>query len=173
MPETYVAITRSAPRAMVSLRADLGVAKVKAAVRAAARVDMPAARRIVTSGTQAAAWMSPDELLLLAPDGEGAALAAALSTRLKGIHHLAADVSDLRIGWTLEGKAVREVLAKLTPADIARLPVGEVRRTRLAQVAAALWLVSETEARVLTFRSVSDYVGDLLVQSARKGSEVG
>ena len=72
-------------------------------------------------------------------------------------------------------QAIREVLAKLSPADmrISALPVGRVRRTRLAQVPAAFWFTDDSEAVVICFRSVADYVFGLLSTAAQPGSEVG
>ena len=65
---------------------------------------------------------------------------------------------------------VREVLARLTPAD--RHPdsfkAGQVRRTRLSQVAGAIWM-TEDGAQVLAFRSVAGYVHDLLTNAAASG----
>ena len=136
----YVAVRRAEPAGMVALRGDLAAAKLKTAVKAAVGVEMPGPRGIALAAGRGAAWMAPDEALLFCPAGEAPALVAALAARLNGLHHLVADVSDLRAGWVLDGAAVREVLAKLTPADMVALQPGEIRRTRLAQVAAAIWL---------------------------------
>jgi sarcosine oxidase subunit gamma len=171
MADGYVRISRPAPPGMVSLRADLGAAKVKAAVRALA-AEMPEQRRVAMAGEAGAAWMSPDELLLFCPAGAAPSLVAALDDRLAGQHHLAADVSDMRAMWDLEGERVREVLAKLTPADAFALAPGEIRRSRLGQVAAAFWLTGPASARVVAFRSVEDYVSLLLAHACRAGSEV-
>ncbi len=73
---------------------------------------------------------------------------------------------------TGEAGALRDVLAKITPADIAGLPLGEMRRTRLQQVAAALWFETQTEARVICFRSVARYVFDLMAVSAHPSGAV-
>ena len=92
-------------------------------------------------------------------------------------HHLAVNVSDARSAMrvTGEGARIRECLAKLTPADLrtSALPVGQVRRTRLAQVAAAFWFASDGEAFVICFRSVADYVFGLVSEAAAPGAEVG
>jgi sarcosine oxidase subunit gamma len=121
--------------------------------------------------------MSPDEVLILCDHGAAPGVVRDLSAALAGRHHLVADVSDARATFVLTGEAgaLRDVLAKLTPADMdARaLPPGEMRRTRLAQVAGAVWFESQTEARVICFRSVAAYVFDLLAMSARTGGAVG
>jgi len=161
---------------MVTLRADLGAAKVKKAVKTVAGVDLPAARRAALAGDRGVLWMSPDELLLILPHGEAPAACAALGTVLAGIHHLAVEVSDARAVFRVTGDldAVREVLAKLTPADLSpgRFEQGEVRRTRLGQVAAAFW-IEDGGVTVVCFRSVARYVFDLLANAATPGSEVG
>jgi sarcosine oxidase subunit gamma len=174
MPDgLYVTIRPAEPAGMVTLRGDLAAAKLKAAVKSAAGTEVPPPRGITRDGDRGAAWMAPDELLLFCPPDAAPALVAALEAKLKGLHHLAADTSDLRAGWVLEGAALREVLAKLTPADMQSLHPGEIRRTRLAQAAAAIWLESSERAHILAFRSVADYVTALLTQAAQRGGEVG
>ncbi len=96
-------------------------------------------------------------------------------TALEGQHFLAADVSDARAVFTLEGPGIRDMLAKLCPADLSpdALPTGEFRRSHLGQVAAAFWLESESKATVVCFRSVAQYMFDLLSKAAEPGSELG
>ena len=172
--EGYARVSEAGLRGMITLRADLSAAKVKAAVEAVAGVDMPGQRKIALKGGRGAGWMSPDELLILVPYDQAGAAVAALSKALKGVHHLVADVSDARALFRVEGQAAREVLAKLTPADLAPESFGEgdLRRTRLAQVAGAFW-IEEGGFTVVSFRSVAAYVFDLLKLSACPGGEVG
>lgn len=161
-----VEIEDMGPTGMVTLRADLDAA-------AKAGIAVPE-RRVSKDGTL---WMSPDELLILCDRDAAADKVAEVSGALKDAHHLAVDVSDARVMFRLtgEGPLLRETLAKLSPADLraASLPVGEVRRTRLAQVAGAFWFEAEGEARLICFRSVADYVIGLLKHAAQPGSEVG
>ena len=158
---------------MVTLRADLSDAAK--GVKSATGAAMPGTREISSGKDCAVAWMSPDELLVLCAHGAAEQMAAALQDALKGQHHLAVNVSDARAMFSLTGEAgaVRDVLAKVTPADMAALAPGEMRRTRLQQVPAAIWLESETEARVVCFRSVAQYVFDLLALLAQDGGAVG
>ena len=173
--EGLVRIEEAGLRGMVTLRADLAEAKVRKAVKAAVGVDLPATRRAVFDGGRGALWMSPDELLLLMPHGDAPAALAALSKALGGVHHLAVEVSDARAVFRLTGDldVVREVLAKLTPADLSpgAFAEGEVRRTRLGQVAAAFW-IEEDGVTVVAFRSVARYVFDLLSNAAAPESAV-
>jgi sarcosine oxidase subunit gamma len=158
---------------MVTLRADLS--KAAKAVKQVTGAQMPS-QRAMTMGTGCqVAWMSPDEVLILCDHDRAGKLAFDLSEALSGQHHLAVNVSDARAMFSLTGAAgqLREVLAKITPADMGALAPGEMRRTRLQQVASAIWFQSETEARVICFRSVARYVFDLVTVSAQPDGAVG
>ncbi|GGL57672.1 sarcosine oxidase subunit gamma [Wenxinia marina] len=161
-------------RGMVTIRADLSDEAVQRTVGEVAGVHLPERGRASMKGERALLWMSPDELLLVAPYGAGGGLVSALGEKLEGVHHLAADVSDARAVIEVEGPGVRDVLAKLAPVDLSRgaFPVGAFRRTRLGQVAAAFWLETDERAQVICFRSVAEYVFGLLAASAKDG-EVG
>ena len=154
---------------MVSLRGDLASGAVRAAVAAVAG-EVPDTGRLTGTSERGVAWMSPDELLLLLPRDEVAGALASLSEALAGEHHLALDVSDLRAAIRLDGPGWREVLGKLTPADLHpdAFGSGVVRRSHLGQVAAAFWAEGEG-ARVLCFRSVADHALALLRRSAADG----
>ena len=54
----------------------------------------------------------------------------------------------------------------------ATLPEGELRRTRAAQVAAALWRSGPDEISLVCFRSVAGYMMGLLEVASRKGGEI-
>lgn len=173
--EGYVTVRDAGLTGMITLRGDLSSAKVKKAVKTVAGTDVPAARGVTAKDGKSVAWMSPDELLILVPYADAEAAVADLSAALAGEHALAVNVSDARAVFRLDGAAVREVLAKLAPADLSPqgLPAMEMRRTRLAQVAAAFWLSDGQTAHVVCFRSVGRYVFDLLSHAAKPGSEVG
>ncbi|NKX46267.1 sarcosine oxidase subunit gamma [Roseicyclus persicicus] len=157
---------------MVTLRADLS-----AAARAVQRVTgaaMPGVRRIEAGKGCSVAWMSPDELLILCDRAGADRMVFDLTEALTGQHHVAVNVSDARAMFALEGApgGLRDVLSKVTPADMGALVPGEMRRTRLAQVPAAIWFEAEGAARVICFRSVARYVFDVLAMSARPGGAV-
>jgi sarcosine oxidase subunit gamma len=161
-----VTVREAGLRGMVTLRTDL--AEAAGAVKKVTGASMPDRRAISAGKAAMVAWMSPDELLILCDQGAADGIVADLGAALKGTHHLAVNVSDARAMFILTGErgALRDVLAKITPADMAALAPGEMRRTRLQQVPAAIWFESETEARVVCFRSVAQYVFDLLALSA-------
>ena len=159
---------------MVTLKADLGAAKTKKAVKAATGLAMPKPRGMSGDGiANSVAWMAPDEVLILCDHAKADALVATLTRELGKAHHLAVDVSDARAVFAIEGGNVREVLGKLTPADLSALAPREMRRSRLAQVPAAFWMEDTSHATLICFRSVAQYVFDLLSNAAQEGSAVG
>ena len=157
---------------MITLRGTLASPAMAAAVKAATGCDMPARRRIVLSGAKGVAWMSPDELLVLVPYAEAAATVAALSQALSGEHALVVDVSDARAVFTVTGDRADQVLRKLSPADIDRMDPGEIRRSRIAQVAGAFWRSAPDRITLVTFRSVAPYVMGLLSNAAKTGTDL-
>jgi sarcosine oxidase subunit gamma len=98
---------------------------------------------------------------------------AQLHAALAGAHVLAADVSDARAVFRVRGSHAQDVLAKLCPVDFAALAPDEIRRTRAAQAAVALWRSGPQEFTLISFRSVAGYVMDVLIHSARPGSTLG
>ena len=174
--EGLVQVREAGLQGMITLRGDLASGAVASAVKEAAGCAIPALRRMETAGGNAALWMSPDELLVLVPYDDAAACAARMQQALSAEHALVANVSDARAFFALSGAdaPLREVLAKLAPVDMApgAFTPGMVRRTRLAQVAAAFWMPAEGQARVVCFRSVGQYMFDLLRTAAAPGSAV-
>ncbi len=165
-------VTRAAPRGMITLRGDLSSAKMKKAVKDATGQAMPVSGQFLGDGTQGVAWMSPDELLVIVPYDTVADAWALIDKTLAGQHYLAADVSDARAVFSVTGVDAREVLARLCPVDLHAnsFTVGQFRRTRLAQVAAAFWM-HDTGFDVVCFRSVGDYAEKLL-RNAQRGRTV-
>lgn len=160
---------------MITLRGDLNSAALKAAVQAATGAPVPERGRISVSDSGAAAWMSPDELLLLVPYEEAVAKTAEVAEALSGEHALAVNVSDARAFLRLSGEGAREVLAKVSPVDFdaAAFVAGQFRRSRLAQVAGAFWQDEDGSFGIICFRSVGDYVFKLLKAAAHPQSKVG
>lgn len=174
MSETFVKITQVQEQGMITLRMELSDEAACSAVQAALGLDVPEPHGVTASGDRGLIWMSKDELMILCPMGAVAALLTDVQAALADVHHLLADVSNARAVFDLKGKMLRDVLAKLTPADMHpdAFPIGYVRRTRLGQVPAAIWLPAKDSARVICFRSVGDYMDDLLHRAAQKGAEV-
>ena len=160
------------PVGMIALRCGHDVKALPKAVKTAVGLAMPGVRRIVRDGTFAAGWMAPDEVLLILPYAQVSITLVNIAKALKGEHHLATDVSDARAVFRIAGPDAAEVLMKLTPADVARLEPGELRRSRAAQVAAAFW-AEDDGYTLVCFRSVAVYVMGLLSHSAQPGAGLG
>lgn len=160
---------------MITLRGDLSDKVVIKAVKDATGQKMPGQREAFVDGETGVCWMSPDELLVLVPYAEVEAKLAAMQDALSGVHALAVNVSDARAVFRVSGATAREVLGKVAPVDFSSdaFQPGQIRRTRLAQVAGAFWMDDAESFRVVCFRSVADYVFKLLKVAAQPGSEVG
>lgn len=168
----FAEVAEAGLQGMITLRGDLASARLAAAVKKATGCAMPEPRRIAMAKDRGAAWMSPDELLLLVPYADAPATVVALEKALARDHALVTDVSDARAVFRIRGGKAAEVLMKLCPVDFGALEAQEIRRTRVAQVAGALWWSGPQEMTVVSFRSVAGYVMGLLQHSARPGSEI-
>jgi sarcosine oxidase subunit gamma len=160
---------------MITLRGDLSKAAVKKAATSVTGVEMPAQGQANHDGDFGICWMSTDELLVLCPHDQVADRLAKMHKALGNAHALAVDVSDARACLRISGPSAREVMAKLTPVDLSpdAFKPGMFRRTRMAQVAAAFWVVDRETFQVVSFRSNAQYVFDLLKVAAQNGSEGG
>ncbi len=172
--EGLVMITECPPRTMISLKGDLASTKIMNAATSIASVDYPGQGEANCTGENGILWMAPDELLVMCPRAEQAQAMAKITTMLAGSHSLVANVSDARSVFLIEGEGVmvREVLAKLSPADLRpdSFALGQVRRTRLAQVAAGFWMRDENAAELIAFRSYAAYVFGVLKNAASGGA---
>ncbi len=198
--EGFAVIEEIGPLGMVTIRGDLADPALATALGRVLGLDLPAARRIVGAGGNLAgdgaapagagqgaagfalAWMSPDELMAILPYRAVADVVARLRDALGAAHFTVVDVSDARAVFRITGARAREVLAKLAPVDLhpGSFRAGEIRRTRLAQTAAAFWIDPSAAApgggesfMLVSFRSVAAYVFGLLETAARPGGEVG
>jgi len=172
-----VTVTENGLRGMITLRGDLSSPELRKVVSAVAGVDFPTERGANSNDANGICWMSPDELLILLPYDDVEAAVASMARKLAGEHVLVVNVSDARAAFRIEGSgaAIRDMLAKLTPADLrtSALGIGEMRRTRLAQVPAAIWFHDDHTCELVCFRSVADYVFGVVKQSAATGAEGG
>jgi len=166
----FASIREIGPLGMITLRAK-GLKSLDKAIKAVTGTKAPAQRRIEVNGDRACGWMSPDEYLLIVPYANVAEALAKLAKALDKKHHLAVDVSDARAVFRIEGDSAADVLRKLSPVDFDTLAPGELRRSRTAQVAAAMWK-QDQGFTLVCFRSVASYVMGLLTHSAQPGSEI-
>ena len=160
---------------MITLRGDLSDKALIKVIKDATGQKMPGQREANVQGETGVCWMSPDELLVLVPYAEVEARLADMTNALSGVHALAVNVSDARAVFRVSGAYAREGLGKLAPVDfsVEAFRVGQIRRSRLAQVAGAFWMDDEETFRVVCFRSAATYVFNLLKVAVQPGSEVG
>ncbi|MDA5555535.1 sarcosine oxidase subunit gamma [Shimia sp. MMG029] len=171
----FATVEETGLRGMITLRGDLASAEIASAVKAATGADVPAQRKVSVGDKGAVAWMSPDELLVIVAYDEALSVTAQLTEALAGVHSAVTNVSDARAVFRISGDASRDVLAKVAPVDFASdaFGVGDMRRTRISQVAAAIWGNEDGSFEIICFRSVAQYVFDVLRISAAEGGEVG
>lgn len=160
---------------MITLRADLEDKTVRKALQTVSKGELPTAGKARIDGYTGLAWMSPDEMLVLCDYATANRTLARLTDALGSIHSLAVNVSDARASFRVSGEHARDVLGKLCPVDFSpeAFAQGTFRRTRMAQVPAAVWLCDDNTLQVICFRSQARYVFDLLSVAAQRGSEVG
>lgn len=157
---------------MITLRGDFSSDAFISAVEAVSGCDMPDVRKVTQGGGNRLAWMSPDELLLITEYTKVSAQVSEIEGKMSGDHFLAVNVSDARAVYRISGHLAREVVAKVAPVDMSDFAVGDFRRTRFAQVPAAFWISGADSIDVVCFRSVAQYMFDLLSVAAQEGSEV-
>jgi sarcosine oxidase subunit gamma len=157
----------------ITLKGDL--AALADPVRSVTGAAIPARLRFEEGEGGRAAWMAPDELLLSVPPEAVPEALARLEADLAGSHALVADVSDMRAAFVVEGPGARDVLAKAVPIDLrpAAFGPGAFRRTRLAQVAAAVACIRAGRFEVLVFRSVAAYAEGVLRIAADPAAPLG
>lgn len=159
---------------MITLRGDLSVKNIVSAATKATGVRLPAMNRVETVGTNGLCWMSPDELLVMCTYDAVDATLAKMREKLGKAHAMAVNVSDARAVFRVSGPNSREVMAKLCPVDLspAAFKPSMFRRTRMAQVPAALWMCDEQTFQIICYRSVAEYVFELLKRAGQHGSQV-
>jgi sarcosine oxidase subunit gamma len=156
---------------MISLRGDLSDKTLLRVCQSVTGAKAPDPRSMSIDGVNGFGWMAPDEaLLLVAYDALPLALEAIDKALIKK-HYLASNVSDARAHIVVNGPFADEVIAKLAPVDLHpdSFQIGDFRRSRLGQVAAAFWKSDAETFHLICFRSVAEYAFDLLAASAKAG----
>ena len=155
-------------RGMITLRGDLADPAFAAALDAATGCAVPETRRSTAVGDNRALWMSPDELMVFCDWAWAPGMTRTFLEKAGDAHVLALDVSDARAVFSVAGEKAWRVLAKGAPVDLApdRFAVGEVRRTRIATVAAGIVKTGEESFEAFCFRSYAAYLWNWLAVGA-------
>jgi len=125
--------------------------------------------RAALAGPRAALWLGPDEWLLLARDGEAAAIGAALARALAPLPHALVDVSHRQLGLKVEGPRAATLLNAGCPLDLAlqAFPTGMCTRTVLQKTEIVLWRRAENVFQLEVARSFAPYAWRFLEQAER------
>lgn len=164
MAELRIEVPEPHGRGLVRLRVPLNQA-----AQAAAVARLPLEPLTVDEGEPAALWVGPDQWLIVSETRPAEAVLADLAARLVGILHHASDASDALALISVEGSAVRSLLAMLSGIDYdaASFPHGRCVRTRMAKVAVLVRAVGAERFELYVDRSVADYLEAWLRRAAR------
>lgn len=146
---------RGGPEALPPLGAAFGVTPATEACRAA------------SAGAHAALWLGPDEWLLLAADGEAAALVERLEAALAPVPHSLVDISHRNTAFAITGANAPAVLSVGCPLDfdLSAFPVGMCTRTVLGKAEVVLWRSEPERFHLEVWRSFAPYVLGFLGQA--------
>jgi sarcosine oxidase subunit gamma len=124
--------------------------------------------RSESDGSRAALWLGPDETLLLAPEGESAALSWTLK-EASGSRGSAVDISHRHAGLIIEGAKAAYALNGLCPLNLNEedFPAGMCTRTVFAKAEIILWRPAAQLFRLEVARSFTSYVAGLLMEIMR------
>jgi sarcosine oxidase, subunit gamma len=157
-----------APMARFSLR--LGDAAIQSASAAIGLDLAQPINRAVTREQRSALRLGPDEWLILASEGDAAAIAARLDQAIsEGVFSLV-DISHRQTAILLEGKDVADILNAACPLDLdlGAFPVGMATRTVFAKAEIVLWRIAPAGFHIEVWRSFSPYVWALLRDIGRE-----
>jgi len=133
-------------------------------------VDLPRqALRTSATSARTAAWVGPDEWLLLGPESEKALIEQQLTEALTGIAHSLVDVSHRDPAIALSGARAAAALNTGCPLDLHPFvfTVGMCARTLLGKAQIILWRTGPQVFHVQPSRSFADYVWRFLEQAGR------
>ena len=152
---------------MVSVKVDLLDSKVREIIQSISGTQCPQIGKIADGKNMSVGWMSTDEYAIFAKNSDAIKLVDRIGSKLKKYEHLCLNMSDSRRCFHLKGKGWREVLSKGAPADLSPKAFGKgiLRRTRIANVAVAIWSFNEAEAFVISMTSVGDFMLEWLTNS--------
>ncbi|WP_404415325.1 sarcosine oxidase subunit gamma family protein [Vreelandella aquamarina] len=132
------------------------------AVRKVLGINLPGEPQGLTlddSGQRSVQWLSPDEWLVIVPDGEAFELETALRHELADAHYAISDVSGGQTLLELEGEGATEVLMKSVIYDVhpSHFKVGKGVTTVFAKATVILRRPSDTRWELVVRRSFADY----------------
>ena len=172
--EAVISIEEVSDFGFVIVKANFSDVKIRGLLHAVTGLDAPVTGKINTSKKMSVAWMSTDEYAIILKSSDVAKFTKKIKTKMKSNNHLCLDMSDSRRCFKLFGNGWREVLSKGTPVDLnpKEFIVGGFRRTRIANLAVAIWSVSDNEAYVLSMYSVGGFIFEWLKNANLKSGQL-
>lgn len=125
--------------------------------------------QIATTGRRHVLWLSPDEFLLIAPDGADT-LVTALRAALADDPGAVVDLSANRTTLELAGRSARAVLEKGCALDLHPRVCrpGTAYLTAVGSVPVILWKLTDEAFRLLPRSSFADFLGRWLIDAMRE-----
>lgn len=158
-----VALTPAAPASRVSLRGDPSDAK---ALSKALGLELPMMPKTSASNAKGrlAAWLGPDEWLIIDENGEPLRDLAKAK-----VLHSAADISHRNTAILVTGEGARATLEAGCPQNLSdsAFPIGAATRTVMGKIEVVIIRTGDTEFRVECWRSFSDYAFGVLSEAAK------
>ena len=126
--------------------------------------------RASTNGARSALWLGPDEWLLIAPDGEGPALATRIAEALGPESASVVEVSARNVAVEISGPKAAEAINAFNALDLHAdtFPVGMCTRTLFGKAEIVLWRIAADTFRIEVWRSFAPYVLGCLAEAARE-----
>lgn len=159
-PKAGIRLREKKLRGHLTLRGDATDPAFVSGVQKALGLDLPVALTLVAEGETSLQWMSPDEWLLIVPQGEEFATETRLRDALAGLHVQVVNVSGGQTLVELSGEKVREMLMKSTPYDVhpSNFPVGKAVGTHFAKSQLVIRHTAEEVWELVVRRSFADYI---------------
>ena len=159
---------------LIIVKANFSDSKIRDLLQTSTGLKLPKNGRISIGKNLSIGWMSNDEHAIIIKNDDVDRFVTKITEKMKGYEHLCLNMSDSRRCFKLLGYGWREILSKGTPADLRSgvFGVGGFRRTRVANVAVAMWVISDKEAYVFSTYSVGDFILDWLRTANLKSGEL-
>ncbi|HUC18221.1 MAG TPA: sarcosine oxidase subunit gamma family protein [Acetobacteraceae bacterium] len=126
--------------------------------------------RAISHAGCSALHLGPDEWLVLAPEEDGEAIAAALDRAVSSGDISLVDIGHRQTGILLAGEDAASMLNAACPLDLdlAAFPVGMASRTVFAKAEIILWRLAMAQFHIEVWRSYAPYVWALLREIGRE-----
>ncbi|MGC1816026.1 MAG: sarcosine oxidase subunit gamma family protein [Casimicrobiaceae bacterium] len=162
LPDEVGVVARERPfLGHLNLRGRQDDARFGPAVAAVLGMALPVLPNTVASDRDRAAyWLGPDEWLLVTPSDEETAVSVSLREALREVVSSITEVGSGQTVIVLQGRKVRELLAKECPLDLfsPSFGPGACAQTRLAKVSVLLRPLEANQMELIVRRSFAEYV---------------